>query len=292
MKSTEKPCPITFTSTARTKRLASEGVLAIDVHGHYGDYKINPGETHLKRVEFYTGDARVVAARAADARTEWTVVSPLTALMPAGHYDVLGGNREATRTVRKVPGLLQWVVVDPTVPESYAQAREALRDPWCVGIKIHPELHQYPIVRHGRAIFEFAAEHKAVVLAHSGDPFSLPADFVPFANDLPEMRVILAHLGNCHTGDPTRQVDAIQASKHGNVFTDTSSANSILPKLVEWAVSEVGAERILYGTDAPLYATSMQRARIDFAEITDAQKRKILRDNAVKLLGLARRGLA
>ena len=33
-----------------------------------------------------------------------------------------------------------------------------------------------------------------------------------------------------------------------------SSARSILPGLVEWAVAEVGAEKILFGTDSPLYS--------------------------------------
>ena len=47
--------------------------------------------------------------------------------------------------------------------------------------------------------------HKAVVLAHSGEFNSLPADMVKLANDYPEMSLILAHLGNGE-GDPSRQV--------------------------------------------------------------------------------------
>ena len=82
------------------------------------------------------------------------------------------------------------------------------------------------------------------------------------------------------------QVRAIQESTAGNVYVDTSSARSIMPGLVEWAVSEIGAERILYGTDTPLYSASMQRARIDLADVTDEQKRLILRENAISLLEL------
>ncbi len=59
-----------------------------------------------------------------------------------------------------------------------------------------------------------------------------------------------------------------------------------MPKLVEWAVEEIGADRILYGTDTPLYSAEMQRARIDHAEISEADKKLILRDNAVTLLDL------
>ncbi|MCH2210251.1 MAG: amidohydrolase family protein [Fuerstiella sp.] len=92
--------------------------------------------------------------------------------------------------------------------------------------------------------------------------------------------------GGGAAGDPTLQVRAIQDCRHDNVFVDTSSARSILPGLVEWAVAEIGSERVLFGTDAPLYSTAMQRIRIDSAEITDNQKFDILYRNAERLLGL------
>jgi hypothetical protein len=93
----------------------------------------------------------------------------------------------------------------------------------------------------------------------------------------------LAHIGCTIDEDPGHQVHAMQQSKHGNVFADTSSAQSIVNGLIEWAVAEVGSERILYGTDTPLYSAPMQRSRIDRAEISDADKQCILRDNAMKL---------
>jgi predicted TIM-barrel fold metal-dependent hydrolase len=79
-------------------------------------------------------------------------------------------------------------------------------------------------------------------------------------------------------------VRAIQASKHGNVLADTSSSWSILPGLIEWAVGEVGADRILSGTDTPAYFAPSQQARIDRADLTDSEKRMILCDNAKRLL--------
>jgi len=54
--------------------------------------------------------------------------------------------------------------------------------------------------------------------------------------------VLLARLGN-GAGDKGRvdlQVRAVQAAKHGDLWVDTSSARSILPGLVEWAVKELG----------------------------------------------------
>ena len=125
-------------------------------------------------------------------------------------------------------------------------------------------------------------------MTHSGCPNSLPEAFVPFANRFPQARVMLAHLGNGagDNGKVDMQVRAVQAAKHRNLWVDTSSARSILPGLVEWAVKELGAERLLFGSDTPLYHVALQRERIECAEISVEAKRLILRENAVQFFGL------
>lgn len=262
--------------------MSTELIPAIDVHGHFGRY--DKGRPDLVN-EFMTGDAAVVVERAKRANIRLTIVSPLEALLPRGHGDAVAGNRNAVRIVAATAGLLQYVVIDPRRSETYEQADEMLRLPTCVGIKIHPEEHVYPVREHGRAIFEFAAQRRAVVMSHSSEKNSLASDLVDFANEYPEVRLILAHIGHGWDGDYTHQVRAVQQSRHGNVSADTSSARSITPNLIEWAVREIGAERILFGTDTPLYSAPMQRARIDHAEISDLDKRLILTENAVRLFG-------
>jgi predicted TIM-barrel fold metal-dependent hydrolase len=259
-------------------------IQAIDVHGHYGR-NLRAGVPDFVN-DFMTADAAEVARRAAAVNIEWTIVSPLQALFPRFHGDAVAGNISAARDVAATDGLLQYVVLDPRRRETFEQAAEMLCTPRCVGIKIHPEEHGYPIVEHGDALFAFAAEHRAVVLSHSSEQNSQASDLIRFANEYPEMRLILAHIGCGWDGDPTHQVRGVQASTQGNVYTDTSSARSITPNLIEWAVSEIGAERVLFGTDTPLYHTSMQRIRIDHAGISEREKRLILRDNAIDLFGL------
>lgn len=268
--------------------MSSESIEAIDVHAHYGKY--DRGKQDVVN-EFMTGDADVVVRRARQANTRLTVVSPLEALLPRLGGNPVKGNIDAARVVAQTDGLLQWVVLDPTKPETYAQTEEMLRLPKCVGIKIHPEEHGYPIAEHGKAIFSFAAKHRAVVLGHSSEQLSLASDYVKFADDFPEVTLIIAHLGCGWDGDLTHQVRAIQQNKHGNLFTDTSSARSITPNLIEWGVREVGADRILFGTDTPLYFAPMQRTRIDKADLSDRDKQLILRDNAVRVLRLVEAGL-
>lgn len=264
--------------------MSVQDVQAIDVHAHYGRYCRR--DTAALPNEWLSGDADTVVSRAQSANTRLTIVSPLSGLLPRYEADTFAGNEEAARVVAETDGLLQWVIVNPLQPRTFEQAAEMLPLPKCAGIKLHPEEHGYPIREQGGQLFEFAAAHDAVVLTHSGDENSRPADVVPFADAHPQLRVILAHLGNGGgaAGDPTLQVRAVQAARSENIVVDTSSARSILPGLIEWAVREIGAERILYGTDSPLYCAAMQRARIDHADISDRDKRLILCENAERLL--------
>jgi len=258
---------------------------AIDVHGHYGNFP--HANALLER--FSSASAAEVAARAASVGVDWTIVSPLAGLMPRGREtQVAPANEVAFTEIAQTKGLLQYVIVNPLQPETYDQAREMLKSPHCVGIKIHPEEHAYRISDHGDELFAFFEEVAAPVMTHSGCPNSLPSAFVPFANKYPKVRMLLAHLGNGagDNGKVDLQVRAIQAARHQNIWVDTSSARSILPGLIEWGVEELGSDRLLFGSDTPLYHVALQRARIDHAEIADSAKQMILRENAVKFFDL------
>lgn len=256
-----------------------ESLDAIDSHGHFGVY---PDPNPLIR-EFCTLNAQGVVDRARECGVRWTIASPLEGLLPRGHaVDVVAANEVAFRDAAATPGLLQYVIVNPLQPATFEQARRMLQAPHCVAIKIHPEEHDYRIVDHGEELFAFFEEIGAPVMTHSGCANSMPTDFVPFANRHPGAKVLLAHLGN-GAGDGNRvdlQVRAIQEARHANLWIDTSSARSILPGLIEWAVREVGTDRLLFGSDTPLHSVAMQRTRIESAEIPEAAKIKILRDNA------------
>ncbi|MEZ4507276.1 MAG: amidohydrolase family protein [Thermomicrobiales bacterium] len=57
--------------------------------------------------------------------------------------------------------------------------------------------------------------------------------------------------------------------------------------LIEWAVEQIGHDRILFGTDTPLYWAGAQKGRIESAQVDDDAKQAILWDNAARLLDLA-----
>ena len=89
----------------------------------------------------------------------------------------------------------------------------------------------------------------------------------------------MAHL----TGCGCRGVLDVKPFK--NVYIDTSGSPA-MAGMVEYGASVLGAERLLFGSDAFGRDFSAQLARVLDAGIPEAQRRMILRDNAVKLLGL------
>src|SRR5262245_30544423 len=126
--------------------MSTDSIPAIDVHAHFGRY-VRDGMDDVT-ADFMSGDASVVVERAAQAHIRLTIVSPLEALLPRFGGDPVNGNIHAARIVAETNGLLQYVVIDPLKPETYVQAADMLKLPKCVGIKIHPEEHGYPIVEH------------------------------------------------------------------------------------------------------------------------------------------------
>lgn len=257
------------------------GISGIDVHAHFGPEDGFPqrGKTKemlrvsLEQLKDYYQRANIVAA----------FVSPMDGIFPFGDHTVPKANQWMKELTESIPWMHPWVVVHPGISETFAQAEDGLRNKTCVGIKIHPDAHGYMIQDEGERIFALAARYHAVVETHSGDAGSMPEAYVDFADRYPNVRVILSHLGNSYDGDVTHQVRAIQAAKHGNLYTDVSSGQSILFHLIEWAVGEIGSEKILFGTDTPLHHVMMMKHRIETADIREKEKKDILFANAEKL---------
>lgn len=261
-------------------------IAAVDVHAHYGRSTDQPCPITNRLMSASPAE---VVRRARVGNIRQTFVSPLAGLIIRSHADTARANADACRKVPRQPGLFQWFILNPFAPETFEQGAEMLRHPWCVGIKIHPEQHKYPIRKYGRKLFAFAEKHGAVLQSHSGQERSMPEDFLPFANAFPTVPLITSHMGFAHDNRIWRQVRTIQKSRHGNIYTDTSTMRTIFPNLIEWAVKEIGGDRILFGTDSCLYDAPTFRARIDGADIPARDKRKILRDNALRLFPALRR---
>ena len=160
------------------------------------------------------------------------------------------------------------------------------------GIKIHPYLDQVSLSDpRFEPVWEFAAERKVPVLIHtwnnlrSNDPlldFCAPSKIEKIAGKYPEAKIILAHSGGEYDGI----LEAIKTAKaFTNVYLDTTSSR-LYPGVIEMMVDEVGAKKVLYGSDMPFLSPVPQIAKIVYADIGESEKRKILGYNAAKLFGI------
>ncbi|MBQ9368823.1 MAG: amidohydrolase family protein [Victivallales bacterium] len=105
-----------------------------------------------------------------------------------------------------------------------------------------------------------------------------PSDIADLARRFPKVKIVMAHL--CGIG--IRGVEDVVDCP--NVCIDTSGAQPEAG-LVEYAVKRIGAERIVYGSDATCRTFGAQLAKIREADITEAERKLIFCDNARRLLG-------
>lgn len=126
----------------------------------------------------------------------------------------------------------------------------------------------------------YLQEHDIPVLFHSWYKTvnkyryeSDPLDIVDLACRFPELRILMAHL----TGCKKRGVQDIK--KYENIFIDTSGSQ---PEdgYLEYAIDELGADRIVFGSDFPGRDIGTQLGRIYSVDMDDEMRNKILYKNA------------
>ncbi len=127
-----------------------------------------------------------------------------------------------------------------------------------------------------------AAELKAPILQHTfwrtGEPIeneSFPADVAELAARHPELMLICEHGGRLGQGA------AIRAQPY--VWADICGCDPTAG-MVEMLVRELGAERVLYGSDAGGRSFASQLAKVQGADIPAESRRLILGDNFRRLL--------
>ena len=254
---------------------------AIDIHAHCGNWNLPEAERIIQQAEM-PGELELLLRNSALASTAVTVVSHLGTLFPVGKGNPRFNDVCLFETASQ-PRVMMLCTLNPLYPDCYRQAERLLREPKCLGLKLHPAVHGYEIRVYGGEIYSFAARHHAPIITHSGEQNCMPEDFAFFADRYPEVTTVVSHLGCGWDGDTGHQIRAIERCKNGNLYTDTSSWHSMEMNLLERAVDALGAGRILYGTDSACYFSPSQRARIDCSALSDSDKEQILFQNALRL---------
>jgi hypothetical protein len=112
---------------------------------------------------------------------------------------------------------------------------------------------------------------------------STAAEVADLARRHPKVPIIMAHLGG------VRWRGVLDIKPYSNVLVDTSGSQPVAG-LVEYAVAQLGAERVVFGSDWPLRNYAVQKARVSGAQISERAKACILGENAARLLRLGGHG--
>ena len=145
--------------------------------------------------------------------------------------------------------------------------------PYMTGYKNYdlPALHK---------IVDYATEKDMVVSIHTMDDDD---DMDAFVAAHPTTKIVAAH-----PGEYRRLMRHIERMKrHPNYYIDLSGSGTFRHGMIKRAVDEVGAHRILYGSDFPTCSPAMFLGSVLLDElITPQEKQAILANNAKKLLNL------
>jgi predicted TIM-barrel fold metal-dependent hydrolase len=132
------------------------------------------------------------------------------------------------------------------------------------GLKLHPDLSGIPLdsPRWNR-VWE-AAQGRFVVMLHmgpiakGGKTLSRPRDLATILRNFPRLEVIAAHLGGLYLWE-----EALEHLAGKNVFMDTSCCPRLIDEQAFAAiVRRHDPERILFGSDYPLFAPREECARL------------------------------
>jgi len=168
------------------------------------------------------------------------------------------------------------------------------------GLKLHPPIQEFsPDDRIAYPLYEVFAEAKLPVLFHTGHSgigtgmrggggirlkYGNPMPIDDVAVDFPDMPIILAH-----PSFPW-QDEAISICLHKpQVYIDLSgwSPKYFSPNLIQYA-NTLLKNKVLFGSDYPLLTPDRWMADFEKIAIRDEVRPMILKDNAVRLLGLGK----
>ncbi|MFX0057520.1 MAG: amidohydrolase family protein [Candidatus Hodarchaeota archaeon] len=207
--------------------------------------------------------------------------------------------------------LIGFAGIDPRRGKSAIQELERCVDLGFSGVKLWPLTGFYPDDLKFYPFYERVQELEAVILCHTGlGPsktylkYCRPAYVDTIAVDFPEIKFIMAHMG-----DPWTNEAIAVATKNPNVYIDISAWEPVFKiapfsffQTIIQAKMSCGINKILFGTDWPLFTPilslkdwveGIKKMKLSpplklmgLSEFTDEEKNKILGENTAKILGI------
>ena len=149
------------------------------------------------------------------------------------------------------------------------------------GIKLHAAVDQYPANSEAIVypIIETAIRYDVPVWFHTGhQPYATPTLLGNLARAFPEAKIICGHMGQGMFYDAI-----LAARRHPSLYLEISQQGE---HSFEAACREIGADRLIFGSDAPYGHPGGIKRMVEAAALSDEEKRQILGGNIAHLVGL------
>lgn len=153
------------------------------------------------------------------------------------------------------------------------------------GIKLHPDTQAFNADDERMLEVYDYLQDKAPVLFHCGDyryDYSHPRRIANICKMFPRLTVIGAHFGGYSVWE-----EAVEYLKPLECLLDTSSSSALMEEgMFERMIKTYGADRLLFGTDFPMWDSTEELERFMNVPLSDDDREKILWKNGAKLLDI------
>lgn len=239
----------------------------IDAHAHIGDFggwckvSINADEL-IKQMDDYEIEKTILCGR-----------DP-------------GDNPDVCAAYKKYPDrILPIVYASPFEGEQgIKNIYHYVQDENFVGIKLNPLKQAYVAdADFVDPIMQAADDLNIPVFIHCGHPpYSLPWSIALLAERFPNVKVVMIHMGHGHGV----YIDASlkMARRHPNLYLEMSGMP--MNSKIKEAYDTVGADRIMFGTDAPFHHPTVEMQKVLTSGLNEKQIEDVFYNNAVKLMNL------
>lgn len=238
----------------------------VDVHAHLGEWPYPLAPVGVADLE----------AACDRFRIDTVVISSVLAIK----YDMQRGNAELAAAIEGRPRLLGYVVLDPNDLDGSTQELDRwLRHPQFVGVKIHCEYARRPTASaEVRRLVAEVARRGVPLLIHNDGP-DWPGALAALAAEHPTLPLIVAH-GVLPPYSVDRVCQALRDSPNAHLeFASTFP----VPGAIERARDFLGVERLPFGSDYNLIDTAYVLGTYASAELTPAERVRVMHDNGWRL---------
>ncbi|MCM8833336.1 MAG: amidohydrolase family protein [Candidatus Omnitrophica bacterium] len=203
----------------------------------------------------------------------------------AHHYSLFDpeiGNKIVIEVVRRFPDKFKgYFSINPNYNlKDNIENFEKYNDVF-VGFKLLPDYHKVPLSdRRYKNIFDFADEKGIIILSHTwgGSIYNGPIEVEKILKKYKKIKLILGH--SLHSAwDKTIEI----IKNYENAYLELCAVmdeRGVLEKIV----SEIGSDKILFGTDFPWFNHHYYIGSLFGAGLSENEIRKILYLNSFKLL--------